>query len=46
MVYVLLDCITGYDKRKIEEMLQYYTSKGYHVEKLSEVTQEDRSKKG
>jgi len=27
-VTVLSDCITSYDKRKIEEMLQYYESKG------------------
>lgn len=36
-VHVLSDCITSYDKRKIEEMLQYYASKGCNVEKLSEV---------
>lgn len=36
-VHVLSDCITSYDKRKIEEMLQYYESKGCMVEKLSEV---------
>lgn len=27
-VNVLSDCITSYDKRKIDEMLQYYESKG------------------
>jgi len=37
IVHVLSDCITSYDKRKIEEMLQYYASKGCNVEKLSEV---------
>ncbi|SHK51879.1 cysteine hydrolase family protein [Hespellia stercorisuis] len=36
-VHVLSDCITSYDKRKIDEMLQYYASKGCKVEKLSEV---------
>lgn len=36
-VHVLSDCITSYDKRKINEMLQYYESKGCVVEKLSEV---------
>ncbi len=36
-VHVLSDCITSYDKRKIDEMLQYYASKGCIVEKLSEV---------
>lgn len=36
-VHVLPDCITSYDKRKIDEMLQYYASKGCIVEKFSEV---------
>ena len=36
-VHVLSDCITSYDKRKIDEMLQYYASKGCIVEKFSEV---------
>jgi nicotinamidase-related amidase len=36
-VHVLSDCITSYDKQKIEEMLAYYASKGCRVEKLSEV---------
>lgn len=27
-VSVLSDCITSYDKRKLDEMLQYYESKG------------------
>ena len=37
IVHVLSDCITSYDKRKIEEMLQYYASKGCDVEKLAEL---------
>ncbi|RGY95994.1 isochorismatase family protein [Clostridium sp. AM58-1XD] len=37
IVHVLSDCITSYDKRKIDEMLQYYESKGCLVAKLSEV---------
>lgn len=37
IVHVLSDCITSYDKRKIDEMLQYYESKGGIVEKLGEV---------
>lgn len=37
IVHVLSDCVTSYDKRKINEMLQYYESKGCIVEKLSEV---------
>ena len=36
-VHVLADCITSYDKRKIDEMLQYYAGKGSKVEKLIEV---------
>ena len=30
-VNVLSDCITSYDKRKIEEMLRYYESKGSKI---------------
>lgn len=30
-VNVLSDCITSYDKRKIEEMLRYYESKGCQI---------------
>ena len=37
IVHVLSDCITSYDKKKIDEMVQYYVSKGCSVEKLSEV---------
>lgn len=36
-VHVLSDCITSYDKRKIDEMLRYYESKGCAVQKLEEV---------
>ena len=35
-VHVLSDCITSYDKRKIDEMLTYYESKGCIVEKLND----------
>ena len=35
-VHVLSDCITSYDKRKIDEMLEYYEKKGCIVEKLCE----------
>ena len=37
VVHVFSDCITSYDKKKIDEMLQYYVSKGCSVEKLSDV---------
>lgn len=36
-VNVLSDCITSYDKRKIEEMLRYYESKGSTIISLSEL---------
>lgn len=34
-VTVLSDCITSYDKRKIDEMLSYYASKGCIVAELN-----------
>jgi len=34
-VTVISDCITSYDKRKIDEMLQYYESKGCEIINLS-----------
>lgn len=36
-VTVLSDCITSYDKSKIDEMLRYYENKGCIVKKLSDV---------
>lgn len=30
-VHVLADCITSYDKRKIDEMLRYYAGKGCKI---------------
>ncbi len=38
LVHVLSDCITSYDKRKIDEMLRYYASKGCVIERLSDIT--------
>ena len=35
-VHVISDCVTSYDKKKIDEMLVYYKSKGCAVEKLCE----------
>lgn len=35
-VHVLSDCITSYDRKKLDEMLAYYASKGCIVETLSE----------
>jgi len=36
-VNVLSDCITSYDKRKIEEMLRYYESKGSGIITLNDL---------
>ena len=35
-VHVLSDCVTGYDLKKLPEMLAYYESKGCEVKKLAE----------
>lgn len=35
-VNVLSDCITSYDKRKIDEMLRYYESKGCKLIRLND----------
>jgi nicotinamidase-related amidase len=36
-VNVLSDCITSYDKRKIDEMLRYYESKGSRIMSSNEL---------
>jgi len=36
-VTVLSDCITSYDKRKIEEMLRYYESQGSTITSLKDL---------
>ena len=36
-VTVLSDCITSYDKRKIDEMLRYYESKGCKTKALNDL---------
>jgi nicotinamidase-related amidase len=36
-VQVLSDCITSYDKRKIDEMLHYYESKGSKIIHLNDL---------
>ncbi|MCL1823191.1 MAG: cysteine hydrolase [Oscillospiraceae bacterium] len=36
-VTVISDCITSYDKRKIDEMLRYYESKGSKIISLDEL---------
>ncbi|MDP3448045.1 MAG: isochorismatase family cysteine hydrolase [Eubacteriales bacterium] len=36
-VHVLSDCITSYDKRKIDEMLRYYSNKGYDIISLDKL---------
>lgn len=35
-VHVISDCITCYDLKKIDEMLEYYAKKGCEVKKLEE----------
>jgi len=40
-VSVISDCITSYDKRKIEEMLQYYESKGCKIISLNDLLGSD-----
>ena len=37
IVTVISDCITSYDKRKIDEMLQYYESKGGKLIRLNDL---------
>lgn len=37
-VNVLSDCITSYNKRKIDEMLRYYKSKGSKIISLNELS--------
>jgi len=36
-VNVLSDCVTSYDKRKIDEMLHYYESKGCTIIRLNDL---------
>ena len=36
-VTVISDCVTSYDKRKIDEMLQYYESKGSKIIRLKDL---------
>jgi len=38
-VNVLSDCITSYDKRKIDEMLHYYESKGSKIINLNDLNE-------
>ena len=35
-VHVLSDCVTSYDKKKLDEMFAYYAAKGCTVETLDE----------
>ena len=38
IVSVLSDCVTSYDKTKIDEMLQYYESKGCRLITVNELS--------
>ena len=40
-VQVLADCVTSYDKRKIDEMLRYYESKGCKIIGLKDLPWEE-----
>lgn len=35
-VHVISDCVTSYDLKKVDEMLDYYAKKGCVVKPLSE----------
>ena len=35
-VHVISDCVTSYDLKKVDEMLDYYAKKGCEVKPLSE----------
>ena len=37
-VHVLSDCITSYNKKKIDEMLRYYESKGSRIISLNDLS--------
>ena len=37
-VYVISDCVTSYDLKKLDEMFAYYGSKGCDVKKLGDYT--------
>lgn len=36
-VHVLMDCVTSYDKKKLDEMFKYYESKGCSLEKIGDI---------
>ena len=36
-VHVLVDCITSYDKKKLEDMFKYYETKGCELIKLNDI---------
>ena len=38
-VHVLSDCITSYDKKKIDEMIRYYERKGSKIIRLNDLLQ-------
>ena len=42
-VHVLSDCITSYDKRKLEGLLRYYADKGCAVETLREAMEKENA---
>lgn len=36
-VHVLTDCVTSYDKKKLDEMFKYYERKGCSLEKIGDI---------
>ena len=39
-VHVISDCVTSYDLKKVDEMLDYYEKKGCEVRRLAEYVKE------
>ena len=37
IVHALIDCITSYDKKKLDDMFKYYESKGCELIKISDI---------
>ena len=42
-VHVLSDCITSYDKKKLDGLLRYYADKGCAVETLREAMEKENA---
>ncbi|MDO4515398.1 MAG: isochorismatase family cysteine hydrolase [Lachnospiraceae bacterium] len=42
-IHVISDCVTSYDLKKIEEMLEYYAKKGCEVKSLEALMKENQA---